>query len=213
MTRRSNTRGISGTRPGNRFAMSSGGVPAVSDARQTTTPPSSLNFADVIHGVRSGVASSRRCGRDGPSATRAASCGSPATACSGRLVRRWKFSPKKRPIADAGNRCRNLGAFEPRLNDDRRDHRKRRSHNGGEPRHAQHTQMAQMNQIAGEQDDRQTRHQQRNGRASGDVIDPEQRRNQTSGQRRCDGEGVDEFLRPADRPAAGRSPARLQASD
>ena len=35
----------------------------VSEARQTTTPPVSLNFASDSHGVRSGVASSNRCGR------------------------------------------------------------------------------------------------------------------------------------------------------
>ena len=32
--------------------MSAGGVPSVSEARQTTTPPVSLNFASVSHGVR-----------------------------------------------------------------------------------------------------------------------------------------------------------------
>ena len=37
-TSRSNARGTSGTRPGNRCAISGGGVPAVSEARQTTTP-------------------------------------------------------------------------------------------------------------------------------------------------------------------------------
>ena len=42
----SNARGTSGTRPGNRCAISGGGVPEVSEARQTTTPPVSLNFAD-----------------------------------------------------------------------------------------------------------------------------------------------------------------------
>ena len=41
-TSRSNARGTSGTRPGNRWAISAGGVPIVSDARQTTTPPVSL---------------------------------------------------------------------------------------------------------------------------------------------------------------------------
>jgi len=38
-TIRSNARGTSGTMPGNRCASSAGGVPDVSDARQTTTPP------------------------------------------------------------------------------------------------------------------------------------------------------------------------------
>ena len=39
------------------LAISAGGVPAVSEARQTTTPPVRLNFSSVSHGVRSGVAS------------------------------------------------------------------------------------------------------------------------------------------------------------
>ena len=62
-TSHSKARGTSGTRPGKRLAMSAGGVPAVSDARQTTMPPVSLNFAGVSHGVRCGAASSSRCGR------------------------------------------------------------------------------------------------------------------------------------------------------
>ena len=41
--------------PGKRARMSGGGVPAVSEARQTTTPPVSLNFACDIHGVRAGA--------------------------------------------------------------------------------------------------------------------------------------------------------------
>ena len=53
LTYHSNARGTSGTRPGKRFAMSGGGVPTVSDARQTTTPPVSANFAELSHGVRS----------------------------------------------------------------------------------------------------------------------------------------------------------------
>ena len=75
----------------------------VSEARQTTTPPVSLNFADLSHGVRSGVASSSRCGRPVSSAMRLASCGSPATARSRWLVRRSKLSPKKCAIARAGS--------------------------------------------------------------------------------------------------------------
>ena len=58
-TSHSNARGTSGTSPGNFCAISAGGVPAVSDARQTTTPPVWLNLAKVSHGVRSGVASMR----------------------------------------------------------------------------------------------------------------------------------------------------------
>ena len=81
-TSHSKARGTSGTRPGNRCAISGGGVPEVSEARQTTTPPVSLNFAGVSHGVRSGVASSNRCGRPVSSAIRLASCGSPVTARS-----------------------------------------------------------------------------------------------------------------------------------
>src|ERR1700731_4538617 len=62
VTKHSNARGTSETRPGNRCAISGGGVPTVSEARQTTTPPVSLNFARLSHGVRSGVSLSR-CGR------------------------------------------------------------------------------------------------------------------------------------------------------
>ena len=78
----SKARGTSGTRPGKRCAISGGGVPEVSEARQTTTPPVSLNFATDSHGVRSGVASSNRCGRPALIAMKLASCGSPATARS-----------------------------------------------------------------------------------------------------------------------------------
>ena len=85
----------------------------VSEARQTTTPPVSLNFAGVSHGVRSGVASSNRCGRAGSSAIRLASCGSPATARSRWLVRRSKLSPKKCAIARRRQRSRHLGAAGP----------------------------------------------------------------------------------------------------
>ena len=102
-TSRSNARGTSGTRPGNRCAISGGGVPTVSDARQTTTPPLSLNFGMVIHGVRSGTASRNRWGRLAFNEIKAASCASPATARSGWLVRRSKLSPKKRAIAVAGS--------------------------------------------------------------------------------------------------------------
>src|SRR6185437_1108511 len=38
-TSQSKARGTSGTSPGKRLAISGGGVPAVSEARQTTTPP------------------------------------------------------------------------------------------------------------------------------------------------------------------------------
>ena len=55
LTIQSNARGTSGTRPGKRCAISGGGVPEVSEARQTTMPPVSMNFAVVSHGVRSGV--------------------------------------------------------------------------------------------------------------------------------------------------------------
>ena len=65
-TSRSNARGTSGTRPGNRWAMSAGGVPIVSDARHTTTPPVSLNFAEFSHGVRAGAASRNRWGQAAP---------------------------------------------------------------------------------------------------------------------------------------------------
>src|SRR5260370_374643 len=88
-------RGTSGSRPGNRSAISGGGVPTVSDARQTTTPPVSLNFAKLSHGVRSGVASRNRCGRPASNATRVASCASPVTALKRWLVRRSKLSPQK----------------------------------------------------------------------------------------------------------------------
>ena len=103
VTNHSNARGTSGTRPGNRCAISAGGVPDVSDARQTTTPPVSLNFVSVSHGVRSGAASSNRCGRPASSAIKVASCASPVTARSRWLVRRSKLSPKKRAIAVAGS--------------------------------------------------------------------------------------------------------------
>ena len=99
----SKARGTSGTRPGKRCASSGGGVPEVSDARQTTTPPVSLNFATDSHGVRSGVASSSRCGRPASIAMKLASCGSPVTARSLWLVRRSKLSPKKCAIAFAGS--------------------------------------------------------------------------------------------------------------
>ena len=81
-TSHSKARGTSGTRPGNRCAISGGGAPDVSEARQTTTPPVSLNFATDSHGVRSGVASSSRCGRPLSIAMMVASCGSPVTARS-----------------------------------------------------------------------------------------------------------------------------------
>ena len=45
-TSQSNARGTSGTRPGKCWAISAGGVPTVSDARQTTTPPLWLNFCE-----------------------------------------------------------------------------------------------------------------------------------------------------------------------
>ena len=44
VTSHSKARGTSGTMPGKRARMSGGGVPAVSEARQTTTPPVSLNL-------------------------------------------------------------------------------------------------------------------------------------------------------------------------
>src|SRR6266702_6133641 len=53
-TSHSNARGTSGTMPGKRCAISGGGVPTVSEARQTTTPPVSLNLAGKSQGVRSG---------------------------------------------------------------------------------------------------------------------------------------------------------------
>ena len=102
-TSQSNARGTSGTRPGNRCAMSAGGVPTVSEARQTTTPPVSLNFATFSHGVRSGAASRNRCGRPASSEIKLASCASPPTARSRWLVRRSKLSPKKCAIAVAGS--------------------------------------------------------------------------------------------------------------
>ena len=83
--------------------------PTVSDARQTTTPPVSLNFATDSHGVRSGVASSSRCGRPRLIATKPASCGSPATARSRWLVRRSKLSPKKLRDRLRRQRGRHLG--------------------------------------------------------------------------------------------------------
>src|SRR6202453_673549 len=102
-TSRSNARGTSGTRPGKRGAISAGGVPDVSGARQTTTPPVRLNFSIVSHGVRSGAVSSSRWGRPASSEIRLASCASPVTARSRWLVRRSKLSPKKRAIAVAGS--------------------------------------------------------------------------------------------------------------
>ena len=81
-TSHSKARGTSGTRPGNRCAISGGGAPDVSEARHTTTPPVSLNFATDSHGVRCGVASSSRCGRPLSIAMMVASCGSPVTARS-----------------------------------------------------------------------------------------------------------------------------------
>ena len=68
VTNHSKARGTSGTRPGKRCAISGGGVPAVSEARQTTTPPVWLNFARFSHGVRCGAASRKRCGRPASSA-------------------------------------------------------------------------------------------------------------------------------------------------
>ncbi len=49
-TSHSKARGTSGVRPGKRFAISGGGVPAVSEARQTTTPPVSANFCECQPG-------------------------------------------------------------------------------------------------------------------------------------------------------------------
>src|SRR5581483_3614206 len=82
LTSHSKARGTSGVSPGKRFASSAGTVPAVSEARQTTTPPVSANFCGFSHGVRSGVASRNRCGRPRSSATRLARDASPATARS-----------------------------------------------------------------------------------------------------------------------------------
>ena len=64
------------------FVFPETGVPTVSEARQTTTPPLSANFCGLSHGVRSGVASRNRCGRPRSSATRLAISASPATARS-----------------------------------------------------------------------------------------------------------------------------------
>jgi uracil-DNA glycosylase len=102
VTSQSNARGTSGTRPGKRCASSAGGAPDVSEARHTTTPPDSLNFAGVSHGVRCGVATSNRCGRPPASEISVASCGSPVTARRRWLVRRSKLSPKKRAISRPG---------------------------------------------------------------------------------------------------------------
>ena len=85
----------------------------VSEARQTTTPPVSLNFATDSHGVRSGVASSNRCGRPRLIAMKLASCGSPVTARSRWLVRRSKLSPKKCAIAFAGSEVGTSAAAGP----------------------------------------------------------------------------------------------------
>ena len=100
---RSKVCGTSGAMPGNSFAISDGGLPSVSEARQTTTPPVWLNLSRLSHGVRSGVVARKRCGRVGLRLISVANCASPLTAARCRLVRRSKLSSKKCPIAAVGS--------------------------------------------------------------------------------------------------------------
>ena len=176
----------------------------VSEARQTTTPPVSLNFAGVSHGVRSGVASSNRCGRPPVQRDQLASCGSPATARSRWLVRRSKLSPKKRAIARRGQRRRHLGAAGPGQKQRGRDHRQRGRDDGERPDRAQHPLTPQLDQIAGRDDHGQSRHQQRDAGAADDAIEIEQAGDQAAAPARGRWRRNKRNRAPADRPAADR---------
>ena len=166
-TSHSNARGTSGTRPGNRCAISAGGVPTVSEARQTTTPPVWLNFASVSHGVRSGVGvekqmrTRRHPARSGSQAARRRS-----PPRSRWLVRRSKLSPKKRAIAVAGSDVATSPLAGPGQKNRRRNDRERGRDDGGRPDRAQHALTPQLDQIAGRDDHGQSRHQQRDARAA-----------------------------------------------
>ncbi len=189
----SKARGTSGTRPGNRCAISAGGVPAVSAARQTTTPPSSLNSAGVIHGVCCGVASNITCGREGAAnPINVESCGSPATAASGRPVRRSKFSPKKIPISRAGQRCPELGAADPRLDIGQAKNNDHGGRHDNQPDGTQNMLPPQRDQVARGDDHRKPRKQQRDAVATDDLILAEQCGDETEREWRDQRENINE---------------------
>ena len=106
----------------------------VSDARQTTTPPVSLNFASVSHGVRSGVASSNRCGRPASSAIRLASCVSPVTAAQRLVGAPLKAVAEETRDRGRRQRRRHFGAAGPGQKQRGRDHRERRARRRRPPR-------------------------------------------------------------------------------
>ncbi len=175
-------------------------------ARQTTTPPVSLNFAKFSHGVRSGAASRNRWGRPASSEIRVASCASPVTARSGWLVRRSKLSPKKFAIAVPGSDV----ATSPLPVQGRKSvaakYPERRRDDRGRPDRAQQTLMPQLNDIAGRDDQGQARHHQGDARSAGDAIEIEQAGDQACHERGANGEEIDEIARQRidRRPIDGR---------
>ena len=203
-TSHSNARGTSGTRPGNRCAISAGGVPAVSDARQTTTPPVSLNFAErqPRRALRRRVEKQMRT----PAIQR-------DQARKLRIARHRAQplvgAPLKtvaKEMRDRGRRQRrrDLAAAGPGQKQRRRDHRQRGRDDGGRPDRAQQALTPQMDQIAGRDDRRPVptstarcrrrprRDRDRTGRRSG--CRPARARWRRN-RRNC---------APADRPAADR---------
>ena len=200
----SNARGTSGTRPGKRCAISAGGVPEVSEARQTTTPPVSLNFASDSHGVRSGVASSNRCGRpciQRDEARELRIAGHRAQPLVGAPLKTVAEEMRDRARRQRG---RHFGAAGPGQEQRGRDGRESRRCDRRGPDRAQQPLAPQIDQIAGRDDHGQPRHQQRNAGAAGDAVEIEHAGDQAAEQRRADRERNRRTRAPADRPAAGR---------
>jgi len=166
-TSHSKARGTSGT-AGKPLRQFGGGVPAVSDARQTTTPPVSLNLATDSHGVRCGVASSSRCGRlefhrdqAWPAADRR------STARSRWLVRRSKLSSKKFPIAAAGIDIDSSALLVQGRNSVAADGPPAPALATGRPRRAQQALASQIEQIARVATPPPIRHHKRHPGAAG----------------------------------------------
>ena len=169
--------------------------PAVSDARQTTTPPVSLNFAGVSHGVRSGAASSSRCGRPASERDQARKLGIAGHRAQPLVGAPLETVAEKRAIALAGNDVATSALPVQGRNSVVAEHRQRRRHDRGRPDRTQHALTPQMDEITGRDDHGQPRQHQRDAGAADDTVKIEQARDQAAGQRRRDGEEIDEVAR------------------
>ena len=205
LTSHSNARGTSGTRPGKRCAMSGGGVPDGVGGAPDHDAAGLVEFRrrqprrPLRRRIEQQMRTRRYPARSGPPAADRRRPRAAAGWCAAQNCRR-RNARSRAAGSDVGTSAlpvhgrNSVAAIATSAG----------AAIGGGPDRAQHALTAQMNQIAGRDDDGKPRHQQRDARTADDAVEIEQAARPGFPPAPARWQRNRRIRAPADRPAAGR---------